>query len=263
MVMQNLYRKVAWKIQSQLFHQQRTDFVICGAQKGGTTALDAYLREHPEICMAKKKEVHFFDREKFFSNNKPNYSRYHAYFSPNKQHRVFGEATPIYMFWEKAIQRIYQYNPNMKLIVVLRDPVKRAYSHWNMERIRGNEDKDFIDAISYEQQMQGSEQQRVFSYVQRGFYLQQLENIWSYFPKQQVLVLKNEELKLHPQQTLARITDFLEVKKFSKVDSRDVHSRTYFSKMSFAEKDYLSSLYIDEVKALEKALDWDCSAWLK
>lgn len=258
--MQNFLRKLTWKIQSQLFCNQRTDFVICGVQKGGTTALDAYLREHPEVCMANKKEVHFFDREKFFKNGQGDYARYHGYFNPNKQHKVIGEATPIYMYWQNAIKRIYQYNPNMKLIVVLRDPIERAYSHWNMERMRGNEDKAFLEAIEFEQQC--TTQQRIFSYVERGFYLKQLKKIWSYFPRPQVLVLKNEELKAAPEQTLLRVTEFLGVQPFKEVEHKDVHSRPYLATISEQEKSYLASLFNKEVKALEKALKWDCSAWL-
>ena len=76
--------------------QPLVDFIICGTQKGGTTALDVHLREHTEIHMAAKKEVHFFDRDKHFVKS-PNYAQYHQHFSPQAQHRVVGEATPIYV----------------------------------------------------------------------------------------------------------------------------------------------------------------------
>ena len=110
------------------------NFLICGTQKGGTSALDAYLREHPEICMADKKEVHFFDNKKFFNKNKPDYSKYHSFFNPQSSHKLLGETTPIYMYWHDSPRRIWQYSPNMKIIVILRNPIDRAYSHWNMER---------------------------------------------------------------------------------------------------------------------------------
>ena len=61
------------------------NFIICGVQKGGTSALDAYLREHPEICMANEKEVHFFDNEAYFVDGKPDYSKYHSSFSPRSR----------------------------------------------------------------------------------------------------------------------------------------------------------------------------------
>ena len=70
-------------------------FIICGTQKGGTTALDRYLRLHPEICMANKKEVHYFDKDKYFKGQSPNYKKYHKYFSPSNETQIIGEATPI------------------------------------------------------------------------------------------------------------------------------------------------------------------------
>ena len=96
-------------------------FIICGTQKGGTTALDRYLRMHPEICMADKKEVHFFDNDNFFIDKKPDYLKYHLNFSPRDHHKIIGEATPIYMYWKNSIKRIHNYNPDMKLIAVLRN----------------------------------------------------------------------------------------------------------------------------------------------
>ena len=78
---------------------KKVDFLIAGTQKGGTSALDAYLREHPEIRMANRKEVHFFDNEVIFNSNKPDYSMYHSLFQPVGPQMLLGEATPIYMYW--------------------------------------------------------------------------------------------------------------------------------------------------------------------
>src|SRR6266705_6230433 len=100
----------------------RVDFVIGGTQKGGTSALDSFLRQHPEICMPKtKKELHYFDREQNFEK-RPNYEKYHAQFKPAPRHRMTGEATPIYMYWNAAPHRIWTYNPQMKWILALRNP---------------------------------------------------------------------------------------------------------------------------------------------
>ncbi|MBI5429513.1 MAG: hypothetical protein HY938_03525 [Nitrosomonadales bacterium] len=88
----------------------KVDFLVCGAQKSGTTTLDAYLREHPEICMSSQKEVHFFDTEERFQNDRVDYSQYHAAFSSDSSHKRIGESTPIYMYWHEAPKRIWQYN---------------------------------------------------------------------------------------------------------------------------------------------------------
>ena len=103
------------------------DFVIAGAMKGGTTALDAYLREHPDIGMADIKEVRFFDNDDYFQRRRPPYALYHSHFLHVRSRKVWGEASPGYMFWQKAPFRLWQYNPDLKLIVILRNTIQRAY----------------------------------------------------------------------------------------------------------------------------------------
>ena len=125
----------------------RIDFIIAGTQKGGTTALDEYFRSHQNICMADKKEVHFFDEDRYFEKKSPNYSKYHKYFSPNDYSQVIGEATPIYMYLSKAIERIHVYNPQIKLIIILRNPIDRAFSHWNMENSGVLQMIDFLQSL--------------------------------------------------------------------------------------------------------------------
>lgn len=131
--------------------ERKVNFLICGTQKGGTIVLDAYLRTHPEICMANHKEIHYFDREKYFLYQKPDYRQYHEFFNPNQNHKVLGETTPLYMYWYTAPRRNWEYNSNMKLILILRNPIERAYSHWNMQRDRGYDTLPFHKAIQSEE----------------------------------------------------------------------------------------------------------------
>lgn len=149
----------------------KVDFTICGTQKSGTSALDAYLRDHPQICMAGRKELHFFDNEDLFQNNAPDYSVYHSSFSPSQRHQLLGEATPSYMYWHGAAERMRQFNAGMKLIVLLRNPVERAFSHWNMERLRNVEPLSFRDALQNEGNRRRAAlplQDRVYSYMEPG-----------------------------------------------------------------------------------------------
>lgn len=246
-------------------NDRMVDFIICGTQKGGTSALDAYLREHSEICMADMKEVHFFDNDSFFRNSKSDYSKYHSFFSPKPSHKLIGEATPIYMYWRKAPKRIWQYNPNMKLVVVLRNPIDRAYSHWNMERTKKIDRLPFWDAIQKEQERCREalpHQHRYYSYIDRGFYLEQLQRLWKYFPKDQVMVIKNEYLRKQPHKAIKDVCDFLGINHFSDIKIRDVHSRPYKSKMTDKEKKYLQSIFEHEIRDIERVLGWDCSDWL-
>jgi hypothetical protein len=253
-----------------------------GAQKAGTTALDSYLREHPEICMARKneayfsaahpeisaagqKEVHFFDNESHFADGKPDYSQYHRWFNPARAHRVLGEATPIYMYWNEAPRRIWEYNPKMKLILLLRDPIERAYSHWNMERIRNADTLSFWDAITNEKERCLEAlplQHRVYSYVSRGLYTEQLQRIWAYFPRDRVLCLKSDSLQDGLDETLARVCEFLQVSQFKGVAARTAHSLPYESRLTGRERDYLRRIFASDVEKLQQELNWDCSDWL-
>ena len=242
------------------------DFLVCGTQKGGTTALDAYLRQHPQICMAREKELHFFNDERRFSHCNPDYDRYHAWFLPTDGHRRVGESTPIYMYWELAPRRIWEYNPNMKIIVVLRNPIERAYSHWNMERARGNENLSFWDAILNEEKRcrEALPHQHVFySYVDRGFYTEQLRRIWRYFPCENVLVLRTELLRRAPRETLARVFNFLGVEEPEVFQERTEHTYPYRSTMNDFERGYLRELYEYEIRALGRWLDWDVDDWVR
>ena len=258
-------QKLLVRRKDDVFLKMRVGFIICGAQKGGTSALAAYLNDHPEICMAKRKEVHFFDVEINFRGGQPDYSVYHAAFNPKSSHKITGEATPNYMYWRRAPKRICDYNPGMKLIVVLRNPIDRAYSHWNMERSRRVEYLSFSEAVKQEEERCRKAlpyQHKRYSYVDRGFYLRQLEEIWKYFPRERVLILKNEWLMKQPNETLQKVFNFLGVVPFEIVASKNVHSRSYTSSMTYEEKKHLRSVYEDEIRNLENALGWDCSDWL-
>jgi hypothetical protein len=244
---------------------KKVDFIICGVQKAGTTALDAYLREHPDICMAQRKEVHFFDDEEAFRNGNEDYELYHSYFGHCSQAMLVGEATPIYSYWKQAPQRIQKYNPLMKLILVLRNPIERAYSHWNMEYSRGAETLSFSDAIRNESERCKAAhpfQHTVFSYTDRGFYTVQLRRLYKLFPAAQLLILKNEELRNNPNKVLNKVYEFLGVRRQGGVEHKDVHSRPYRVPIDDCDKAFLLEHFKDEIRELELMLGWDCKSWL-
>jgi len=253
-----------FKIKIDRSSKFKVGFIICGTQKGGTTALDHYLRQHREICMANKKELHFFDNDENFMDTNPDYVRYHNYFSLKESHSIIGEATPIYMYWNQSIERIHSYNPNMRLIVILRNPIERAFSHWNMERHRQRESRTFWDAIKEEKkEIQSSvhKQHRTFSYLERGLYFKQIKNIYNYFKEDQLLIIRNEELRNDLNKVLQDISNFLSIKLFDKVETKNIHSRPYTSKLNEREGQLLTSFYNKDIKSLEALLEWDLSGW--
>ncbi len=240
----------------------RVNFLIVGAQKSGTSALDKYLRDHPEVQLANKKEVHFFDQEANFSDT-VDYEKYHQNF-PKIGNKVTGECTPIYMYWDSSIRRIYEYNPEIKIISILRNPIERAYSHWNMELGRKAENIDFSTAIRKENDRCREAlpfQHRVYSYIDRGFYSEQIRRIWRYFPKEQTLFIKYEELKLQPVKVLNEIFRFLEVSEIKSTQEKIVNPGSYITTIDDRDYIYLDNVFSSEISQLECMLNWDCSSW--
>jgi len=245
---------------------KKIDFLIIGVQKSGTTVLDTYLREHPTISMGKTKELHYFDNEKLYEEDN-DYAKYHLNFEDFLNPSFcFGEATPIYSYWNNAIKRIHKYNPNIKLIIILRNPIERAYSHWNME-FNKNKDSDSFSSAIRNENIRTREalphKHRVYSYVDRGFYAEQLRNIYRYFPRENLLVLRHEDLSEKFQSTLLSVTNFLKLKEFSFKELFNVHTGKYEKKISFDDHNYLHKIFFNDIKEVERILDWDCSSWLK
>jgi hypothetical protein len=240
------------------------NFVIGGTQKGGTSALHSFLRQHPEICMPEtKKELHYFDREQNFAK-RPNYKTYHAHFRPGPQHRVVGEATPSYVYWTETPYRIWSYNPQMKWILVLRNPVERAFSAWNMESKRGAEHVSFEQAVEQEA-IRCREalplQHRAFSYMDRGFYAHQVRRLFNIFGEDHCLVLLNEELRANHQNTLGKVFNFLEVNPDFIPPKATVFEQDYNERIDSELYTRLTKIFYFDLKELERLLRRDLSPW--
>ena len=244
---------------------RKVGFLIVGTQKGGTTALAAYLARHPQVFIPPAKEVHFFDNEEH-NWCQPDWSLYHYHFRDASESQLWGEATPITMWWRPAIERLWTYNQNMRLIVILRNPITRAYSHWNMERQRGAEKLDFLEALQREEERCRAAlplQHRAFSYISRGFYCHQLREIWRCFPREQVLVLRQEQLADQPEATLMAVQHFLALSLMPFSGQIVAHQRSYQSPMPAAARELLRRTFWHEICQLQALLGWNCADWLE
>lgn len=246
-------------------HQLGVQFLIAGVQKGGTTALADYLRQHPGLFIPPAKELHFFDDETLHWQElqllRP---VYHAYFDAAPAGSLWGEATPIYSYWWPAMARIWSYNPAMRLILCLRNPVERAFSHWSMETARHWDSASFPDAIASELErcrVALPEQHRVFSYVSRGFYSEQLRRLWSFFPKTQTLILCQEQLLADPATTLHAVHRFLGVDPLPPAQPLRANTGRYTTAMEPSLRAHLQQLFHGEITQLEQMLGWDLSHW--
>lgn len=246
----------------------KPDFVIIGAQRGGTTSLHAYLSEHPDVVTPVKKELHFLtDR----------HSRGQAWYQgqfPQTVARgtVVGEATPYALFHPAAPARLHAIAPQARLIALLRNPVDRAYSHYLLEKSRGHEPLSFAAAIAAEsERLTGIEEQfaidptfvslshKRYSYVSRGEYAAQLERWLALFPREQMLIVPSEALYLRPAEIMERVTQFLGIQSATRA-GYDVHNPTSGPSLDPDLRRQLSAHYVDANHRLQQLLGWE-SIW--
>ena len=242
---------------------ERLDFILAGAQKSGTTALHYFLNKHPDITMGDQQEMHFFDNDEFFAGT-VDYDLLHRHFPRVARSTIAGECTPSYLYWKPAAERICQYNPRIKLLVLLRNPIDRAFAHWNMQRFKGREPLDFLEAVKEEKiRIAGAPpiEARRFAYVDRGLYAQQLERFFQFFPREQVKVMKFEDFQTHQRETLDSIFSFLGLKPLAAIRSRDRNVVPYERAMNWEEKVVLFNNFANDIATLEQLLGWDCSDW--
>lgn len=199
----------------------RIRFLIGGVQKCGTSALAAYLADHPALRLPAGKEAHVFDAPDFDDTASVAQvdQRYAAHFPPEDDAILHGDATPIYCLHPRLVGRIARYNPGMRWIILLRDPVERALSHYRMERARGTETWPLLPAMLLEnRRLRGhlddwseTSPLRRHSYRLRGDYAAQLACLRHHFPAGQLLVLQQQVLADDPTGTVARVCEFLGV----------------------------------------------------
>lgn len=205
------------------------DFLIIGTQRGGTTSLYNYLVEHPGIGAASIKEIHFFDTPHYkqglawYRGHFPSaLQRY--YVEHNRKHRfITGEASPYYLFHRHTPQRVARLLPQIKLIVMLRNPVDRAYSHYYHEVAGGHENiASFEEAIASEEERLAGEDEKMrtnpyyasynhrrFAYLSRGKYIDQLQSWMELFSREQFLILKSEDFYANPAAVYQQTLNFL------------------------------------------------------
>lgn len=205
----------------------RVRFVVGGVQKGGTTALAAFLQRHPRIALPRGKEAHVFDAPDFDDGWSPAQidARFEAHFDEPMEpaeDKLHGDATPIYLMHPRLIQRIACYNPRMRWIILLRHPVERALSQYHMESARGDERWPLWLALLAERwRLRGHENDfsqgsplRHHSYRLRGDYARQLDALYAAFPNEQILLLRNEQLRDDPEATVDAVCRFLGLETF-------------------------------------------------
>ena len=184
------------------------NFLIIGVQKSGTTSLMHYLNAHPDVFVPLN-EIHYFDW---------NFDRgvdwYKAHFADVTTEHAVGEKTPEYIYYDQVPARMVEILPEPRLIVILRNPVDRAYSHYWFNRTRGSEPLEFTEALAAEPERLAAGDilaRARYSYLDRGHYLAQIQRVCEYYPRSALKVILLEDLRDARLETFHSISRFLEV----------------------------------------------------
>jgi hypothetical protein len=260
------------------------DFIIIGAQKAGTTSLHYYLDQHPKLAGTFPKELHFYSKYIHYPNYDQSWYRKH-FTSIVKYKPLYFESSPNYIYHEEAARLIKQHHPDIKLILLLRDPVQRAYSGWNMYRDYYNKgiaqkkladghtpgQKNFLyeylfegrngfpgfrETIDMEMKLIAAGDPGGPNIVRKGLYFDQISNYLKYFSRDQILILGFTDLIKHPAETCARVLTFLNIDNSHgwtpKVQIKN--SRSYQATMDEADRKLLTDFYEEPNRKLRELL---------
>jgi hypothetical protein len=238
-------------------------FLCIGVQKSGTTSLINYLSQHPDIFM-KEGELHFFDTTKL---TKSEITKYENKFNTKK--KIVGEKTPSYNYLQFAMNRIYNYNSNIKLILILREPISRAFSQYNMKL---NSSHKTLNCVSDKQIMIDFEKEENIKlsdlkvngnyFILRGKYDEIITYILSKFSRENLYIGIAEEIKADKQKYYNDIISFLGAKKLNKInENSDTHIRKYDKSIPNILAKKLYNIYKPHNERLYKILGRKVDIW--
>ena len=200
------------------------NFFLIGAMRSGTTSLYNYLSQHPEIFMSEIKEPNYFacDDKDIDGVNHPyticNFKEYIALFTNVDQEKAIGEASHTYLYSSLAPKRIFDFNSEAKILVILRNPAERAFSHYLFLRRLGYETAESFEKALELEEERVKKRKGFGHYIRRGFYFRQLKRWYDIFPKNQIKVCLYDDLQKDPLTLIQNIYKFLEVDPYFKPD---------------------------------------------
>jgi len=249
----------------------KANFIIIGSISSGTTSLYNYLIQHPKILPAYRKEIYFFDLN--YSKGINWYRAYFPLFWEKQKNFVTGEATATYLRHPLCPKRIALTLPNVKMIILLRNPVDRAYAFYHSRKEHGDELMTFEEAIEQEDKRLEGEMARMldneeyfarnyytYGYLSGGIYIEQLKKWMEIFPKKQFLILQSEKFFDEPSKTLDQVTKFLELPNFELSQYKKYNKHKY-PEMKSSLREKLLDFFIPHNEQLYNFLnqrfDWD------
>jgi len=284
---------------------KKTNMFLIGAPRCGTTSLYHYLKQHPDIFLPSRKELHYFSypevsdtyyRVDFITDIKT----YLDFYSLAKDEKILGDISPSYLHYYKSAERIKAFNPDAKIVIILRNPIERAISHYLLDVRQGYQKNQFI-LCKY---LDKTEKNRLFykEYIEVGMYASKVKHFFDVFGRESVCVLLFDELANNPIQVLYKLFKFFEIpnvkidvtKKYNVYESpkttllyyiihndflyrflkimpdnlkiliRNLFFNTQIEKPDFSEECLiLKKIFRNDIELLSGILDIDLSKWSK
>lgn len=248
----------------------KLNFVCIGAQKAGTTSLHDILSQHPSIYLPPNKEAQFFDINERYEKGLNYY--FETFFDTYSNQEIIGNINPNLDMNTRSIQRLYDcFGPELKIIYILRDPTKRAYSHYLMSKSRSFENLSFFDALEKESERLQSKKEHPyylskelghfelnhFAYVYRGLYTRNIEYLFNLFPKDNIKIILFEDFIKDSESYFSEITDFIGVTKkitpqLNQISNAATKSRSHFISRLIYGRTYLKRIFTRLIPATLK-----------
>lgn len=269
------------------------NFFIVGAMRSGTTSLYYYLKQHPKIYMCPIKETNYFakdiDPRQFTRKNKReslkvnigdyirenmpktihsayvrDWRQYKSLFKNVNKEKATGECSPSYLFSDVSAKNIKKIIPNAKIIIVLRNPLQRAYSHYKLEKQREFTNLTFLEAVKEDRDKKVKGWGINQLYVELGLYYKQVKRYLSQFGKNQIKIFLYEELIENPNKLLKEIFKFLGVNKNVYVNTSNRHNASKIKEQEISEeaKNYLKNFFDRDINRLSTLIKKDLSSWI-
>lgn len=204
----------------------KPNFYIVGVPKSGTTSLFYYLHTHPEVFVPKIKEPHFFSvpevRQTYYNTTiVDNLKDYLKLYKNTKKEIAIGDFSTSYFHNSKSAERIKKFNSKAKIVILLRDPVDRAISHYLMDKNFGYSKVPLVDILKFKEQYP----QQYHEYIDLGFYSEGIENYYNSFGQSKVLILLSEELFKDPSKTMVKLLNFIGVNHDFNINFEEKHNQ--------------------------------------
>jgi hypothetical protein len=257
----DIYKRILLHGKS-LFTQSKppVHFILTGAESAIQPCLIDYMQQQANIGLAPNPSCHFFDQKTSLFQNL-NTNKYIQSFPVNKSIKALGDITPSYFYWQTAPRRIYEFNPKTKIILILQNPVDRAFTHWQQNRQLNIEPLMFDDALLAENERAKSYlpfQDIQFGYTDAGYYSEAIRRYQRYFKEHHLLFISYNDFLHQPNETCNKIATFLNV------NLKGVYTPTHHhTNIPIHTRQRLLEQYYYDIRETERLLQWNLSAWLE